>query len=67
MGCLAGSPRATRNGGFACSGNALAGAARAAAAAAAAAPPRPRGDCAFHRAAKRRAAKFHSADAGVAT
>ena len=65
MGCLAGSPRATRNGGFARSGNALAGAARASTAPAA--PPRTRRDHGLRDAARGRGAKFHSADAGVAT
>ena len=70
MGCLAGSPRATRNGGFARSGNALAGVAPASTAPAAG--PRKRRDHASHdaargRGAKEARAKFRSADAGVAT
>ena len=65
MGCLAGSPRATRNGGFTRGGNALAGTARASIAPTA--PARTLRDCAFHGAPKGRGAKLHSADAGAAT
>jgi hypothetical protein len=68
MGCLAGSPRATRSGGFARSCNALAGVAPASTAPAG---PRKRSNRAFYDAAEGRRAKearaeFHSADAGVA-
>ena len=70
MGCLAGSPRAARNGGFARSAKALARGAPTAVAPAAG--PRTRRDLGFHdaargRGAKKDRAKFRSADAEVAT